>query len=179
MKIKLKFKIAILSSTLFFISSIGFSQTTFKDQKVGNIFYVNLPEYMNKTVGLNTSASLQFKNTIKDIAGFIIEDNKEDLKLAEMNYSSINEFYEDFIKDFVKDEEKRNVSKPLTKKIGESNFAVSDVSYYDKESKIEIYYFVGIAETSSTYYKVICWGKLEDKDKYKADFEKILYSLRD
>ena len=172
-------KITILAITLFFTNTIVFCQTEFKEQKVGHIFYVSLPEYMNKSIGLNSSATLQFKNTIKDIAGFIIEDNKEELKLAEMNYSSITEFYEDFIKDFAIDEEKRNVSKPLIKKIGDVNFAQSDVSYYDKESKLEIYYFVGIAETSSTYYKILCWGTSEAKTKYKTDFEKILYSLRD
>ena len=172
-------KIKILTITLFFISFIGFSQTTFKEQKAGHTFNVSLPEYMNRTIGLNTSATLQFKNSIKDIAGFIIEDDKEELKLAEMNFTSINEFYDDFIKDFAKDEEKRDVTKLLIKKIGQTNFAESDLSYYDKESKIEIYYFIGIAETSTTYYKVLCWGKLEDKEKYKGDFEKILYSLKD
>jgi hypothetical protein len=175
----MRIKIAILSITLFFISSISFSQTTFKEQKAGHIFYVSLPEYMNKTVGLNTSASLQFKNSIKDIAGFIIEDNKEELKLAEMNYSSISEFYEDFIKDFLIDEEKRNISKPIIKNIGGINFVECDATYYEKESKLDLYYFVGIAETSSSYYKVLCFGSLADKDKYKADFQKILYSLRD
>ena len=172
-------KITLLTLTLFFTNILAFSQTSFKEQKVGHLFYVSLPEYMSKTVGLNTSASIQFKNTIKDVAGFIIEDNKEELKLAEMNYSSINEFYEDFIKDFLKDEDKRKVSKPQSKKIGETNFTECDVSYYDKDSKIEIYYFVGIVETSSAYYKLLCWGSLENKDKFKADFQKILYSLKD
>lgn len=165
--------------TTILISTMCFSQTTFKEEKAGHIFYVSLPDYMSKTVGLNTSATIQFKNTVKDIAGFIIEDNKEELRLAEMNYTSINEFHEDFIKDFLIDEDKRNVSKPQIKKIGETNFTECDVSYYDKDSKIEIYYFVGIAETSSAYYKLLCWGELENKDKFKADFQKILYSIKD
>lgn len=170
-------KLIILAMIL--ITTMCFSQTTFKEQKVGHIFYVSIPDYMNKTIGLNSSATIQFKNTIKDVAGFIIEDNKEELKLVEMNYSSINEFYEDFIKDFLKNEDKRNISKPQIKKIGELNFIESDASYYDKDSKLEIYYFVGIAETSSDYYKVLCWGTLENKEKFKSDFQKILYSIKD
>ncbi len=161
------------------INTMCFSQTAFKEEKAGHIFYVSLPDYMSKTVGLNTSAMIQFKNTIKDIAGFIIEDNKEELRLAEMNYSSINEFHEDFIKDFLIDEDKRKVSKPQIKKVGETNFMECDVSYYDKDADVEIYYFVGIVETQSAYYKLLCWGALENKEKFKTDFQKILYSLKD
>ena len=175
----MKKTIAIFTMTLVLITTTAFSQTTLKEHKAGHVFYVSLPDYMAKTVGLNSSSAIEFKNTIKDVAGFIIEDNKEELRLAEMNYTYISEFYEDFIKDFIKDEEKRTVSKPQSKKNGETNFMECDVSYYDKDSKIEIYYFVGIVETSAAYYKVLCWGTLENKDKFKPDFQKILYSLKD
>lgn len=161
------------------IGNTLFAQTAFKDYKAGHIFNVSLPEYMTKTTGLNSAATIQFKNTIKDVAGIIIEDDKEQLRLAELNYTSINEFYEEFIKDFLNDEEKRTVSKPQSKKVGETNFLECDVSYYEKESKIDIYYFVGIVETPTTYYKLLCWGTLESKDKFKADFQKILYSIKD
>jgi hypothetical protein len=162
-----------------FMTVASFSQSAMKEYKVGHVFSVSLPEYMSKTVGLNSAASVQFKNTIKDVAGFIIEDNKEELKLAEMNYASLTEFYDDFIKDFLKDEEKRKVAKAQTKKVGEINFVETDASYFDKDSNIEIYYFVGIAETKTSYYKLLCWSTLENKPKFKADFQKILYSIKD
>lgn len=152
----MKKTIAIFTTTLVLMTTTTFAQTTLKEYKAGHIFYVSLPDYMSKTTGLNTSATIQFKNTIKVVAGFIIEDNKEELRLAEISYTSLSEFYEDFIKDFVKDEDKRKVSKPQSKKVGKTNFMECDVSYYDKDSKIEIYYFVGIVETSSAYYKILC-----------------------
>ena len=165
--------------SLVFIAATFNAQTTLKEYKVGHVFNVSLPDYMGKTTGLNTSASIQFKNTIKDVYGFVIEDSKEELGLAQLTYTSLNEFYEDFIKNFVKDEEKRNVSKAQSKKVGATNFIECDVSYFDKESKIEIYYFIGMVETSSAYYKILCWSSLENKDKFKADFQKTLYSLKD
>ncbi len=161
-----------------FLSMPVFSQTKVKEYKVGHIFNVSLPDYMNKTAGLNSAASIQFKNTIKDVAGFIIEDNKEELRLAEMTYGSITEFYDDFIKDFLKDEEKK-ISKPFSKKVGKTNFIETDVIYFEKESKIELYYFVGIVETPTAFYKILCWSTAENKDKFKSDFQKILYSLKD
>lgn len=155
------------------------AQTPLKDYKFGHVVNISLPEYMSRTMGLNDSAILQYKNTVKDVYGFIIEDNKEELVLVDMNYSSINEFCEDFAKDFLKDEKKKTFSYPEYKTIGNINFAEFDASYYDKETKGEIYYLVGIVETKTSFYKVISFTSIENKDKFKTDFQKILYSLKD
>ena len=156
-----------------------FAQTNLKEYKVGHIVNVSLPDYMSKTMGLNSSSILQYKSTVKEVYGFIIEDNKEELALVEMNYSSINEFCEDFAKDFLKDEKKKTFSYPEYQKKGDVNFAEFDATYYDKEIKTEIYYLVGIVETKTSYYKVLSYTSKENKDKFKADFQKILYSLND
>ncbi len=167
-------------SLILVLTTTGISaQTTLKEYKVGHVVNVSLPEYMTRTMELNSSAILQYKSTIKDVYGFIIEDNKEELALVEMNYSSINEFCEDFAKDFLKDEKKKTFSYPECKTIGDINFAEFDASYYDKETKGTIYYLVGIVETKTSFYKVISFTGIENKDKYKADFQKILYSLKD
>ncbi len=162
-----------------FTLSIVSAQTTFNEIKVGHVVSVSLPDYMNRTGGLNTSAIIQYKSVVKDVYGFIIEDNKVDLDLIEMKYNSITEFYEDFIKDFLKDEEKRTISKPQYQKKGDINFVECDASYYDKDLKVEIFYLVGVVETKTSFYKVISWSSLENKAKFKADFQKILYSLKD
>jgi pyruvoyl-dependent arginine decarboxylase (PvlArgDC) len=171
--------IVTLSLILALSTSTISAQTTLKEYKVGHVVNVSLPDYMSKTMGLNSSSILQYKSTVKDVYGFIIEDNKEELALVEMNYSSINEFCEDFAKDFLEDEKKKTFSYPEYKKIGDINFAEFDASYYDKEAKGEIYYLVGIVETKTSYYKVISYTSLGNKDKFKADFQKILYSLND
>ena len=73
---------------------------------------------MNKTTGINSDASIQYKSEVKDVYGFVIEDNKEVLKLAEINYTSITEFYEDFVKDFIEGEEKVKKSNPTVRVFG-------------------------------------------------------------
>lgn len=150
-----------------------------KEVKAGNEFYLTTPEYMTRTVGLNSSAILQFKNSVKDVYGFIIEDNKSELKVAEMEFTSLDEFYESFIKDFLKDEERRKVSKAITTTKGDVKFVESDVTYFDKDADTEIYYFVGIAETKEAYYKLLCWCTKENKDKFRADFKSILVSIHE
>jgi len=154
-------------------------QTAIKELRVGHEFFISVPDYMTKTVGLNSAASVQFKNVIKDVAGFVIEDPNVDLKLAELNFASINEYYDYFVKDFLKDEEKRTISNPNVFKKGQNNYLEIDASYFDKDSKVDIYYYVCLIETRDYYYKLLCWSSLENKDKFKSDFQKIAYSLRD
>ena len=178
-KFKYMKKTIAIFAVILFTAFASFGQTSSKEIKVGRIFYITLPAYMTKTVGLNDAAAIQFKNTIKDVYGFVVEDTKEEMKMVEISFATINEFYDNFIKDFLKDEEKRKVSAIDTKKKGEINFVESDVTYYDKNSKSDICYFVGIAETKTSFYKVLTWCALENKAKYKADFQKMLYSIRD
>ena len=175
----MKRRIAIFTTAFLFIITTALAQTKLKEYKAGHVFYVSLPDYMSKTSGLNSSSTIQYKSTVKDVYGFIIEDNKEELALAEIKYTSISEFYEDFIKDFLKDEEKRKVSSPKNQKKGAINFIECDITYYDKDAEMDIYYLVGIVETRTSFYKVFSWSAAENKDKFKADFQKILYSLRD
>lgn len=170
-----------LASSLAFslFSSATFSQTGFKDVKAGFSFNVSLPDYMDKTIGLNDAASIQFKNTVKDIAGIIVVDTKEELQMAEMKYASPEEFYENFAKDFLSDEESKKISKPISKAKGGVNFVEAEASYNDKDLNMELTYFIGIAETPKAYYKLLCWGSTENEKKYKEDFQKILYSLKE
>ena len=157
---------------------LTYGQNKTKDLKIGNVFTISLPDYMTRTVGINSVATLQYKSALKDVYGLVIEDVKEELILAELNYTSINDFYTDFINDYLKGEKKRTLGEVSYKSIGEINFAESDISYYDKEVKGEIYYLVGIIETKTSFYKVLSWCSIEYKEQFKQDFQKILYSFK-
>lgn len=172
-------KTFLFSLAVLFSCQLLPAQTAMKTLTVGHPFTISLPEYMTRTVGLNTSAALEYKNTVKDVYGFVIIDDKESLRLAEVSFSSVEEFYDDFIKDFIEGEDKVNQSKPQIKQSGNAKFLEADLSYYDKEAKTEIYYLIGMVETSKAYYKVLSYCSLENKAKFKEDFRKIVYSLKD
>jgi len=171
-------KFTLVSILLLAVSS-AIAQTPLKQHKAGQVFYVSLPEYMSKTVGLNSASTIQYKSVLKDVYGFVIVDSKPELELAELKFASINEFYEHFIDGFLAEQEKREISKPVYKKVGDVSFAESDAVYFDKDADAMIYYLVGIVETKDSYYKVLSWSSAANKDKFKADFQKILYSLKD
>lgn len=174
----MKKTILFLSLFLLLFLTKSVAQTSLKPYKAGHLFDISLQDYLTKTSGLNSAAAIQYQNKIKEIYGFVIFDTKEELELAEMKYSSINEFYEDFMNDFLKDE-KSSVAKPVFTKIGDINFVECDVIFTNEEDKTEIYYLIGIVETKKSFYKVLTWTAGEDKNKYKEDFRKIVYSLKD
>jgi hypothetical protein len=168
-----------LSTTFILIAFCSVAQTTLKEHKAGHVFTIGLPTYMSKTIGLNDVAAIQYKSEVKDVAGFVIFDTKEELALAELSFVSIREFYDSFMEDFLVDQERRKVSEPVSKTIGGINFIEADMTYYDEEAQLEIYYLVGVVETKKSYYKVLSWSAAEKKDTFKSDFQKIVYSLKD
>lgn len=150
-----------------------------KPYTVGFPFSISLPDYMTRTAGMNSNSAFEYKNTVKDVYGFVVMDDKETLKLAELNFSSIDEFFEEFIKEFVEGEEKVKQTKAVSRQVGNVKYLESDVSFYVKDAETEIYYLVGVVETSKSYYKVISWCTLENKAKFREDFRKILFSVKD
>lgn len=172
-------KTSVLSLCFFLSCTLLSAQTAMKTITVGHPFTISLPDYMTRTIGLNSNAALEYKNTVKDVFGFVIIDDKESLRLAEISFSGVEEYYEDFIKDFIEGEEKVKQSKPLVQQNAAGKFLEADLSYFDKDAKTEIYYLVGLVETPKSYYKILSYCTLENKAKFKEDFKKILYSLKD
>lgn len=152
---------------------------TMKEYKVGQPFSISLPSYMTKTVGLNSSSAIQFKSEEKDVYGFVIQDSKEEMKLAGVKSGTLMEFYDDFMTDFGKDDQDRKVGTPVKQTKNGLNFIEVDYTYFDKSAEMNIYYFIGIVETKNAFYKVFCWCAATEKAKFKADFQKIFYSVKE
>lgn len=150
-----------------------------KEIQVGHIFHMAIPEYMERTVGLNAAASVQFISSENDVAGFVIEDSKEDLKLAETSFATLKDFYQFFEKDFLAGLEKRTLSPTNEFQKNGKNYLEFDAFFYDKELKTEIYYYVCLIEENNYYYKVLCWSTMDKKDKFKPDFKNIALSIHE
>ena len=178
LNLKIMIKKLFFTSLVFLCMNLSFAQNDIKELKFGIPFTISVPNYMTRTIGLNSVACLQFKNSVKDVYGIIIEDSKEELTLAELNYASLTEFTEVFRKDFLKDEKSKVFTAFTQKKIGDVNFSEFDANYIDSENNTEIYYLVGLVETKSAFYKMLLWTSSPQKDIYKEDFRKILYSFK-
>jgi hypothetical protein len=173
-------KLTFFLITLFtFLGSNLLAQTQMRQEKVGHQFFIMVPEYMTRTLGINDAASVQFKSVVKDVYTFVIEDSKADLELVEMKFSSVSEFYDDFIKDFLVGTKDRSISPPTSLEVEGVKYVQSEASYYDKEAKSKIYYNITVAETGGYFYKILSYTAFSNKDKFRDDFTKLALTIRD
>jgi hypothetical protein len=169
----------LVISGLLCLSISAHSQTRLTEVKTGHVVSFAIPEYMSRTVGINSAAFLQFKSAVKDLYTFVIEDSKEELALVEMKFSTCMEFYDFTINDFLVGEKNRKVSTPKAFSEGGVNFVQSELTYYDKEAKADIYYNITVAETGNHFYQILSFTSLENSAAVKEDCSKLALSLRE
>lgn len=154
------------------------AQTLMDKYNLGD-FTVSLPYYMSKTGGLNNDAAIQFRNMVRDVSGYIIKEDKTVKEIDNPANPGINQFYDQFLKEFLIDKKERKIAVPKVSTNGDAKFISTDLSYLDDETMIYYYYFIGIAETKNSFYKVICSSTLDTKNLFKSDFQKIFNSIKD
>ena len=90
---KIKQKLALL------LTKLVIGQTKMIEYQTGQVVKLSLPDYMKRTSGLNDDACLEFQNPVKEVYTIVIQDSKEDLKLSDITYDGIEEFYEVVFKE--------------------------------------------------------------------------------
>lgn len=175
----MKFSTFLFGVLIFLASPQIFAQQANNEIKIGHLFYISMPQNMERTIGLNSAASFQFMSKDNEVAGFVIEDSKADLKLAETTFATLKDFYSFFEKDFLTGLEKRTLSTPIEYKKNGKNYLEFDASFFDKGLNSEISYYVCLIESKDYYYKVLCWSAADKKENFKPDFKNIALSIRD
>lgn len=151
----------------------------YKTYQVGRVFEISLPAYIKQAKGINSDATIEYVNRENNIFGYTLVENKEDILLSGRKYTTLDAYHGSTIKDFSKDLAKKTVSMPLSNKGKDISFIENDVKYFDAETNKDLYYFIGSVETKKAFYTVVLYTFNENKSKFKADFQKILYSLKD
>ena len=104
---------------------------------------------------------------VKDIAGYIIKEEKSVKLIDDPANPSINQVYDQFLTDFFIAKKERKIASPHVSTTGEAKFMNTDLTYLDDETMIYYYHFIGIVETKNCFYKVICYSSLDDENLYK------------
>lgn len=168
---------SIFSSIIIFLIYITINaQTKFEAYKVGHEFSVSVPEYMTKTKELNSNASIQFMNALKEAYTIVLDESKDDHKLAGIKFN-IDDYYDDLMTNFVKGLTNVDIGEPM--KFKEKGFNYKQVQMYATSDKVNISYLITCIETEKYFYRIICWTVKENKSKLINDFIKISTSLRE
>ncbi|CCG52608.1 Hypothetical protein precursor [Flavobacterium indicum GPTSA100-9 = DSM 17447] len=167
--------------TVLLLAQFVIGQTKMVEYQTGHVVKLSVPDYMTRTSGLNDDACLEFQNPVKEVYTIVIEDSKENLKLSEINYEGIDEFYDVVFKDLGVGENysNRKLGTPKKKTIGNYTILYNECSLRDKELELNLYYVMGLVETPTSFYQVMSWTLLENKEKFKKDFENIIFTLKE
>jgi hypothetical protein len=169
-------RIISLIPLLLFVQ-VSFAQTKFSEKVGGHVFRMNIPDYMAKTFDLNDNAALQYQNTQKEAYTIVIEDSKEQLEKLGMKYVSAKDFLEDFAKDFHADKVERVLSTITEFDLTPMKFAQAELTW--KQDDIKFFMIITTVESSTYFYKILCWTIFDNKDTLKKDFLTIAKSLKD
>ena len=172
--------VSCLSLLLFGAASTQ-AQSTFKENKIGHVYSISVPDYMTKTSGLNSAASAQYQGLTKEAATLVIDESKESLELLSMKFASVQEYFDYLMKSFLQDQQDRYIGKSRTFKVGDINFVQAEASCYLTDQKSKIFYLETIAETPTYYYQILSysWGDKKSYEKVKDDLMKIAASLKE
>lgn len=162
--------------------SAGFAQTKFSEKKAGHVFYIAVPDYMIKTVGLNDAALAQYMNSTKNAYLIVIADSKEDLELSGQKFESPKDFHDSNITSLKAPENSPVETAGITFEVNGNKFFQSELKAalpQDDGSKLEISYLVTYIESKTHFYQVLCWTLTPNFSSLLPDFKKIASSMKD
>ena len=169
------FLTALCLVLVFVINVINAQETILNKKKIGNIVYLDVPDYMVKAYGLNDVAKAQFQNTVKETYLILIEEDKEDIKIAGGSFTNPKEYFKFFIESFGIDSI-HVISEESTKS---GVFPAYQAQINGFVQGLSLFYLVTVIESPSYFYNVISWTLFEKKSELIDDFKKIATSLKE
>lgn len=139
-------------------------------------FSVNLPSGFNRMIGLNTSAIVQWGNEENETYGFVITENLEDLKSAQVSdkyesyldiYVSTYSSYPQF-NSFPSELYKNKKGKETLQKV---------ISYYNEEVESTVYLQMNVFKTKNFIYQVVNFGTEDFLKNSKEQVEYIINNI--
>lgn len=120
-------------------------------------FHIQLPQNFTRAVGVNDLASVQWEHTEKEIYGYVIFENADEMKLVDLSIS-LKEYSDMCLNDF-NEIEKYQLIKSETYTTTNGKETISNkISYYNSELEITIVMQINAYKTQNFYYKVIQYG---------------------
>jgi len=169
-------KLGTLLMIALLIAGCGAKKTKFNEAKVAGKFTMQVPEYMAVATNLNKSASLQYSNPTEEVYMVVIDDSKEEMKAADVNYT-LQQYFDFAAKNLENSVNNYKLSSPVSKKINGNSALVGEIT--GKFDKYDVFYKIAAIESSKHFYQILSWTMGDKKDKYSADMDAMIESLKE
>jgi hypothetical protein len=120
-------------------------------------FSINLPQDYKRTIGNNHLASVQWEHNELEIYGYLIFENIDELKIAEIN-TDLNSYTDLALKDFIDYENYKLIESKRYKTKNGKETICKLISYYNPDLDVTILLQLNSYATKNFIYKMINFG---------------------
>jgi hypothetical protein len=138
---------------------------------VNEKYSMQLPDYLDAGT-FYPEASLQYKNEEREVYLVVLDENKSQFKEYGLDYD-LTTYFKVAASKF---DSSGKVS-PNKIRIGQDSARTAE--FKGVISGNEVYYKMVTIESKGTFYKMLIWMLMRDKEKYAADVDKILNSFHE
>lgn len=177
-------KIKFLLLTVILVSAL-FPAQEIKEYRFGEPFIISLPKNYVKSYDLNDVAVAQFTNAFQEKYFVIIATEREHFEAVKVSFSNIaeaGEYYLNSLKNGLLDDQTLKIIK--VQNVKDHNYPAADLTVegtlYDAETQlsVQLFYHLTVVETPTSYYQLLSWCNLKDKNKNIDEFRKIAKSFK-
>lgn len=165
-------------SLLLFVSCNESTQTV----KISNRYTLDVPAFLTETNNLNTDASLQYQNLLKEFYVIVIDEPKKafnDVVVAnKLEYTPNLKGYANLLKDGMSKKIQFDALPKLTDRtINGRSARIMDMS--GKIDDIHAYWKIAFIEGKNRYYQVMTWTLADRKEDNEEMMEQIVNSFKE
>lgn len=156
------------------------TETKYENIEVTEKYSLDIPDYMKSIDLQNEEASLQYGNEIKGHFVMIIDETKEALINAGLDFSV--EDYADFAVDYLKQSLTDAKVKRMTDEVQNIN-GLEAISYkiwgVFTEVDEDIFYYMTIYKSDNNYYSMSTWTLGSRENRYTNNMETMINSFKE
>ena len=174
--------------TLFF-GLFVFFQSCQDDSKIETItiknqYSLDIYSNMSKTDELNDEASLQYQNIFKELYVVVIDESAEvfntiivDNDLVDQYKPDLNGYSKLIIDGFESETNLKKISKEKDTLI--NGLEAKVVDFEGKVDEYKVYYHLAFVKSQKSYYQIMTWTLLDNKEEYKNKLDNMTYSFKE
>lgn len=191
--------VAILALSSFAFTGCGSKATTpedrnalvaddsFEEVKVNGLYSMKLPDYLTEGYDLNSEASLQYQDVVKEVYVIVIDEPKQDFIDVFMSiddYDSTKSAVDNYTEAQMESIEE-NMTTVTSKstirktKLGGCDARVADVAGTQDGIDDAMGFTVAFVEGKETLYMIMTWTFEKSKDTYQEDMDAMINSFKE
>jgi hypothetical protein len=172
---------------LFWITLLLYSCTNSFEKETINIknqYSIELPKFLSKSKTLNTQASLQYQNLLREFYVIVIDESKDDVHDIVNNDENLFHISTDFdgYKRLITENANLtiNFNQINVEKTNRVNTMLAHIQSMEGEIEdYKIYYKLALIEGKKHYYQIFVWTLYNNKKEYDHLMDDIINSFKE